>query len=277
APLARGRLGVAAACALVLGFAPVASAFSVAQITPAALFFAAAALALVERRPALAGASLAAGSLFKPLLLIPAILAPALGRPRILLGCALATGLFSLAATATFGASVWRDFLQFGPNTRPPGLATDPVVHSLLAVLLRASGGSAPRGLLATLAYPPYLAAASVMALTTVLVCRKSPKQQGLDRLQFASLLTLALAVYPNTLYNTLPLVLPALLVLVAAREHIGFSSRFVCVAAGSCWGLLLIRKLAFLVVLIAWGLAVAAVAKARPCPKQTPLLEPVR
>ncbi len=261
-PIAGGRRGLIAALALSLAFAPVVSTFSVAQIVPGALFFVALAFALLPDRPTWSGAALALGSLYKHLLLIPAALAVLLGKRRVF-GGYLATALACCAMSlAVFGTDAWTDFARFGPTSRPPSLAVDPVVQSLLGTLLRTFGRDPSPHLLQNILYWPHVLAAAALTLITLIACAKGRHGRHSKALSFGCLLALTLMVYPNTLYNTFPLLLPAFFALIAARHALPAPPMVVPVFVGTQYALVLVRPHAFIVLFLTWAFCLWALVR---------------
>lgn len=129
----------------VLGW-PVHSALNTGQSAPLIAAAVIAALAVLDRRPVLAGALLAVAALMKPSVLVLAPLAMIAGRHWRALSASVATGLVGLAATtAVFGPGLW--WLWFGSldgfvdYVATLGLHERAVTPRAMAELLGASGG----------------------------------------------------------------------------------------------------------------------------------------
>ncbi|MCI0677518.1 MAG: DUF2029 domain-containing protein [Actinobacteria bacterium] len=236
-PLRQGGMGVIDMALLVFLFRPVLSAFGLSQIVFGGLLALVIAARTVESRGWLSGVALGIGSVFKHLLIIPALLAVFMRRSRVALSAALTVIVTLLASLAAFGGDVFGEFLENGPGDRSPQLALDAVINSLNGVMRRAFDAvpSGP-GALEAILYPPFLVAAALFTAVTLLVVWRASSMPGAVASSFALLTLLALIVYPNTLFNTLPLMLPAVVVLLSDDSYPAYSPRSVVVFVGSVY-----------------------------------------
>jgi hypothetical protein len=232
-PLRKGAMGLVEMAMLFMLFRPTIEAFRIAQIVFGAVLFTAIALVTVRRSPWIAGLSLGFGSLFKHLLIIPAVLTLALRRWRVLAGTILAVVGAGVLAGLLFGFDTYREFVTFGPSDRPPELALDPVIESLNAVLRRAFDAvPATSGAMESILYLPYLALGALFTGVTVIVAWVA-NRRGRVELGFGLILVLSLVVYPNTLYNTLPLLVPVTVMLVVRARSLPFDPRVTLAVIG--------------------------------------------
>jgi hypothetical protein len=215
-PLRPGAMGLAEMGILALAFRPVISAVGLAQIVFGALLFVVLAMWAARDHPWLAGLSLGVGAWFKLLLFIPAALSPAMRKSRVAAGAFLAAAAIAAVAGLTFGFGVYREFVTFGPSDRPAGLSLDPVIQSLNGFLRRVfdTVPSNP-GAVASILYWPYLVVGGLLTAATVVIAWKVRRHTEATTLVFGFFIVLSLIVYPNTLYNTLPLVIPVLVVIL--------------------------------------------------------------
>ncbi len=205
---------------LIMAFRPVIEAFVIGQIVFGALLAIVVALTTIRDRPVVAGVALGIGALFKHLLVIPAVLVLAMGRART----TVAAGITMLGAAAiaavVFGISVYEEFATFGPSDRPPSIALDSVIQSLNGVMRRTFDAvPASAGALDATMYPPYLVVGGLLTLVTLAIVWRVRDLPETTLLAFSFIVTLSLIVYPNTLYNTLALVLPAIIVIVVSSK----------------------------------------------------------
>lgn len=266
-PLREGPIGLVEMALLGLLFRPILSAFRLSQIVFGALFCLVLATGTVEGRRWVGGLALGVGALFKHLLLIPAALAIALRRWRMALAALAGLLATMFAAGLVFGFDVYRGFVTNGPGDRSPELALDPVIQSLNGALRRFFDAvpTAP-GALDAILYPPYLIAAGVFTVVTLLIARRVEGTDWGIVPGFALISLLSLLVYPNTLFNTLPLMLPALIVLVHSGDRLGVPSRVQVLAVVAVYGAVgLHSRLGFAALVFAWAfLAVSIVRKLR-------------
>jgi hypothetical protein len=219
-PLRGGAMGLVEMGVLIMAFRPVIEAFVIGQIVFGALLAIVVALTTIRDRPVVAGVALGIGALFKHLLVIPAVLVLAMGRART----TVAAGITMLGAAAiaavVFGISVYEEFATFGPSDRPPSIALDSVIQSLNGVMRRTFDAvPASAGALDATMYPPYLVVGGLLTLVTLAIVWRVRDLPETTLLAFSFIVTLSLIVYPNTLYNTLALVLPAIIVIVVSSK----------------------------------------------------------
>jgi hypothetical protein len=258
--------GWASTLLLMLLFRPVQSTISLAQIVFGCLFFLLLSEELLERSGVVAGVSLAAGFFFKHLLVIPAgLMAVSRDRRARLAGwSALVTvAVALLASMAVLGRGIFSAYAANGPGARSPELTVDPVVQSLLAMLYRALGVMPHGSLLGIIAFPPFLIAAAILTLATLVLAWRSPDSER--RLRGWLLLCLALLCYPNTLFNTLALLFPVILAihvtLLARGRPFAWGAGLVAVSytvAG------LLPKQTGWITLLCWGACAMLLASAR-------------
>ncbi len=214
---------IAGALLLMLLFLPTDRTIEFAQIEFGCLFGLCLAESLVDRSALAAGAALALGFCFKHLLIVPIalLLVVGRGRERATGGWAL-VGLGALlgAAMVAFGPHVLADWARFGPGARSAALAVDPVQQSLLALAYRDLHALPRGGGLHALLFPPFVAAALVLGITTAIVLWRRPDGPRAER--WALMTSLALACFPNTHFSTLTLMIPALLALHAGLVRRG-------------------------------------------------------
>ena len=214
-------IGTAEAFVLALSFAPVLSAFSLAQNVFGALFFVVLWLSLAERRTVAAGAALAAAFPFKPLVLTAGVLSAfAVDRKS---AAAFAGGLTALlaSAAAVFGPSAFSEYARWGTAV-PFYHYVEPVTQSLLAVVYRLSGFLPAAGIDASHAFhPPFLVAAGAIAVVSVWILLRAGSDAASRRLKRVFAVLVALLVYPGSLFNTLPLMLPLFFVLLALSDRL--------------------------------------------------------
>lgn len=269
-PLRRGAMGLVEMAILALAFRPVISALGLAQIVFGALFLTVVAMWLSRNHPWLAGLSLGAGALFKHLLLIPAVLSPALRKSRIAAGALVTSVAAGALAGWVFGFGVYREFITFGPGDRSPELSLDPVIQSLNGVLRRAFDAvPSDSGPIGSILYPPYLIIAGLLTAVTILIAWKARCRTEDTTLVFAFLTVLSLIVYPNTLYNTLPLVIPVFVVLLHRIDDLPVPRPGVVVFVAALYGAVAgIREGAFVSLMLTWlFLAACLVTMARRSP----------
>jgi hypothetical protein len=221
-PLRSGLMGLVEMALLFLAFGPVIQAFALAQIVFGALMCLAVVYVTVEDRPFVAGVLLGIGAVFKHLLVIPAVLLVVMGKARSTFGALVAIAASSVAAAVVFGPGVFSEFVTFGPRDRPPEIALDPVIVSLNGFLRRlADAVPADGGAMAAIMYPPYILAAAVLTGSTMWLVWRGRRDPDMALLSLSLITLLMLLVYPNTLFNTLPLMIPALVVLVSLAERL--------------------------------------------------------
>lgn len=224
-PLHPGAMGLVEMAVLFLAFGPVIQAFALAQIVFGALVCLALAYATVVDRPFAAGVLLGVGAVFKHLLVIPAVLLMVMGKARSTLGALVAITASSVAAAVVFGPGVFSEFVTFGPRDRPPEIALDPVIVSLNGFMRRLLDAvPADDGALAAIMYPPYIVVAAALTGGTVWLAWRGRRDADTALLSFSLISLLMLLVYPNTLYNTLPLMIPALVVIVSLVGRLPFA-----------------------------------------------------
>lgn len=263
-PLRPGRMGLVDMALLGMLSRPVISAFALSQIVFGALFCLVVATTSVTGRRWAGGVALGVGALFKHLLIIPAVLALALRNWRMTaaaLASLLATGLL---AGLVFGFDVYREFLAHGPSGRSPELALDPVIQSLNGVM-RQLFGAVPAGPGAwnAILYPPYLVVAAILTLSTLFICWRASREPRLLVPCFALVSLLSLIVYPNTLFNTLPLMIPALVVILHNIESLSVSPRVAVVVVAGIYGATATHsRFGFAALMIAWIFLAATLAR---------------
>jgi hypothetical protein len=255
-PLRSGAMGLVDMALICLAFRPVLSAFELAQIVFGAFILLVVATWSIRDMPWIAGLSLGVGSLFKHLLLIPAALSLVIRRWKTAVGSLFAVLVAGLIAGLTFGFDAFVEFLEFGPSDRAAGLASDGVIESLNAVLRRALHDvPAGDGALEAILYPPYLVAAFALTLITIVIARRAEKNHDESRLAFALITLLSLIVYPNTLYNTLPLMLPPIMVILEGSHRLTFDPRLTVSVVVAAYAITAFRGIsAFWALLIVWG-----------------------
>jgi hypothetical protein len=264
-PLRAGHMGLVDMALLGLLFRPVLSAFGLSQIVFAAMLALVIATRTVETRGWIAGVALGIGATFKHLLVIPAVLAIFMRRSRVALSAVLTLAAASLAAGLTFGFDVFGEFVRNGPGDRSPQLALDAVINSLNGVMRRAFDAvPAGPGALEAILYPPFLIVAALFTLVTLFVVwRASADAQGVAP-SFALLTLLALIVYPNTLFNTLPLMIPAIAVLLADEGFLRMSPRVLVVFIAAGYAALAGFQAGFAVLVAVWAFMVVGILRAR-------------
>ncbi|HSJ71840.1 MAG TPA: glycosyltransferase family 87 protein [Acidimicrobiia bacterium] len=234
-PLRPGVMGLVEMGVLFFAFGPVIQAFALAQIVFGALLFLALAYTTVVDRPFIAGVLLGVGAVFKHLLVIPAVLLMIMGKARATLGALVAIAASSVVAAAVFGPGVFSEFVTFGPRDRPPEIALDPVIVSLNGFLRRLLDAvPTDGGAVASIMYPPYIVAAALLTGGTAWLVWRGRRDAGTTLLSFSLITLLMLLVYPNTLFNTLPLMIPAMVVLVSMADRLAFPPS-VTVAVVTC------------------------------------------
>jgi len=255
-PLRTGLMGLVEMTLLGMLFRPVLSAFQLAQIVFGALFFLVVGLWAARDHPWLAGISLGVGALFKHLLLIPAGLVLAMRKWRITLGALGAVAVTAVLAGIAFGFDVYTEFTTFGPGDRPPELALDSVIESLNGTLRRAFDSVPPGpGAIDAVLYPPYLVIAAVLTIVTVVVAWRARRGPLSTELTFSLIIVLSLIVYPNTLYNTLPLLIPPLVVLLFAIDELPFSRPVTVAVVAIQYGIVASFAIpAFLALAVTWA-----------------------
>jgi len=275
-PLRPGAMGLAEMGILALAFRPVVSAFALAQIVFGALFFLVLAMRAARDRPWLSGLWLGVGVWFKHLLLIPAVLSLAIRRWRIAAGALVASVAVASLAGLIFGFDAYREFAMFGPSDRPPELSLDGVIESLNGVLRRAFDAvpSHP-GAIEAILYPPYLVVAGLLTAATIVIAWKARRRTESTTLGFALLIVLSLIVYPNTLYNTLPLVIPVLVLLLHRISVLPFSRPVTVVFVAGLYGAMAGRvpEGGFIVLILIWlflATCLVAMAIRTPSPAAT-------
>ena len=264
-PLRAGPMGFVEMAVLGLLFRPVLSAFRLSQIVFGALLLLVIATTTLARSSWLGGLVLGVGTIFKPVLLIPAVLALSIQRWRLAVGALL--GLVASAVTAAFifGFDVFEEFLAHGPADRTAQLALHPVIQSLNSELRRIfqAEPSGP-GAIRTILYPPYLIAAALLTLITIVLMWKTSKADRWMVPSFALGSLLALIVYPNTLYNTLPLMLPALIAMAHQSDDLGIPPRVTVAVIATVYGLIGIdSRLGFIGLMVGWTAVAAAILRA--------------
>lgn len=277
-PLRAGPMGLVEMSLLGLLFRPVISAFGLSQIVFGALLCLVVATATAVRKSWIAGLALGIGAVFKPLLLIPAALAIFLRRWQMTLAAAASVMAAGLAAGLVFGFDVYREFIINGPGDRSAQLAVDSVIQSLNAELRRifdaTPGGP---GAIETILYPPYLAASAVITFITLGFGWKLRKSDWAVVVGFALTSLLALIVYPNTLYNTLPLMLPVLVVTLYRSKELAISPRIMVAFVAGIYGLVGTHpRFGFTALMITWLFLVGAIFRVLRQAKPVMALDPV-
>ena len=261
-----------------LAFRPVITAFALAQIVFGALFFTVVAMWAARDHPWLAGLSLGVGAWFKHLLLIPAVLSLAVRKSRVAAGALITSVAAGALAGGIFGFGVYREFVTFGPSDRPADLALDPVIQSLNGFLRRVLDAvpSHP-GALGSILYPPYLVIAGLLTAATIVIAWKARRRADETSLVFAFLLVLSLIVYPNTLYNTLPLLIPAFVVLLYRIGDLPLPRPVSVVFVAALYGAVAGRtELGFVSLMLTWlflAACLATIARRTPSPAVSTVL----
>ncbi len=214
-------VGVTESFVLTLAFAPVLSAFGLAQNVFGALFFVALWLVLAERRPLAAGVALGAAFPFKPVVLIVgALSAFAVTRRSAAAFVGVVTALLGLAALV-FGPSAFAEYARWGTAV-PFHHYVEPVAQSLLAVVYRLTDFVPAARIDPNHAFhPPFLVAAVTIAMTTLLILLRAGSDEASRQLKRVLAVLLALLVYPGSLFNTLPLMLPVFFVMLGLSERL--------------------------------------------------------
>ena len=141
--------------------------------------------------------------------MIVALLATLLRRLAASLSFVVGLGVAVTASLLAFGTGSFRDFSRYGPGSRPAGGYVDAANQSLLAALYRLSGHApVSPDLIRTVLFPPFVAVAGALAVATTILCRVGRQSELATYLRAALLVSLALLVYPNTLYNTLVVIM---------------------------------------------------------------------
>jgi hypothetical protein len=255
-PLRRGAMGLVEMGILALAFRPVIEAFRLAQIVFGALFFMVLAMWAARGHPWLAGLWLGVGVWFKHLLLIPAVLSLAIRRWRVAAGALVASVAVASLAGLVFGFNVYREFATFGPSDRPPAISLDPVIQSLNGVLRRVFDAvPSDPGAVESILYPPYLVVASLLTAATMAITWNARRRAESTTLAFAFLIVLSLIVYPNTLYNTLPLLVPVLAALLHWIGDLPFSRPATVVFVAALYGVVAgsVAWGGFVVLMLTW------------------------
>ena len=256
APISPGRIGLAEATVLFFCFRPVASVINNAQITFGALLFLVLAVSKLEKQPRLAGIFLGLGFLYKHLLLIPAAFGPIIRRTAMAWTCGITIFASLVVSLLVFGKDRCLMFLQFGASARPPELAIDNSVNSLLSTVIRLSGSDPPSGgLLNLLTYPPFVVCGALLTIATIVICLGGGWTVERRRLKFSLISALALIAYPNTLYNTLPLILPVFFILFSSRSWLTIPGTWLAVFIALQYGLVFVKPQAFWMLLATWAM----------------------
>jgi hypothetical protein len=253
-PLRKGWMGLIEMTALCLAFRPVLEAFRLGQIVFGALFMTVVAASTIRTYPWIAGVALGFGSVFKHLLLVPAILSLAMKKWRVTAGAIVAVLVSGVLAAIAFGPRVYIAFVDNGPSERPAELALDGVIESLNAVLRRALNDIPNEsGALDAILYPPYLAVAALLTVVTLVAVYRARSDRFVE-VGFAAILLLSLVAYPNTLFNTLPLMLPAIVVTLAMSDRLPFDARWTVAVVVAQFGVVAGHaQLGFLSMVIGW------------------------
>ncbi len=211
---------------------------------------------MLPGRPGVAGVYLGVGALFKHLLVIPAALMLVLGKVRVVAGTLASLAVAAVAAAVVFGTGVYREFVTFGPSDRPPSIALDSEIESLNGFLRRAfdavpdSGGA-----IDAILYPPYLVIAAGLTVVTAAAIWYRRDRVHATVLGFAAFTVLALIVYPNTLYNTLPLILPVLVLVLFLADDLAMPPVAVVAMVASAYALVVTRATPGIIMLVVvWG-----------------------
>jgi hypothetical protein len=237
-PLQAGRMGLIEMAILTLAFRPVVRAVQLGQDVFGALLFLVVAMGIELTRPWRAGIALGIGAVFKHVLMIPGALLTLLRRWKMGAGAAAAALASAVLAGTVFGFDIFSDFARFGPSDRSANLALDPGIYSLNGVLRRLFNDipSAP-GALEAILYPPYLITAGLVAVATLVVAGKVINQEDNRSMTFALVVVASLLIYPNTLENTLPLLIPAFVVVAYRMADLpvpaGLTASLIAVAYG--------------------------------------------
>lgn len=253
-PVYPGHMGLVEMTLLALLFRPVLTAFGLSQIVFGALFCLVVATSTVGTNSRLGGLALGIGALFKHVLIIPALLAIALRKWRMALWALIGLVATILGAGLVFGFDVYTEFLANGPSDRSPQLALDPVIQSLNGVMRRTFNAvpSSP-GALDTIMYPPYLIAAGLLTVLTLTITWKAGAVARGVLPGFALVTLLSLIVYPNTLFNTLPLMIPPLVIFLHRADDLGVSRRVLVVLVAGIYGAAVFSRLGFAALMVAW------------------------
>lgn len=263
-PLRSGAMGLVEMGIMCLAFRPVVEAFTIAQIVFGALFFLAMSFVAVRDRPGLAGVYLGIGALFKHLLVIPALLMVVLGRVRVALGALAALGVSAVVAVIVFGWSVFEEFVVFGPSDRPPSIALDSEIESLNGFLRRALGDVPDSGgAIEAILYPPYLVIAAILTAATIVIVWLRRDRNHATLLGLSAFTSLALIVYPNTLYNTLPLILPVIILVLYLSDELSIPTMATVGMVIAAYALVVTRATPGIVMLaMVWGFALVALTR---------------
>jgi len=223
APIRDGWRGLLELIILMLVFHPVQDALSLAQLVFGALFFLTLALWALRDNPALAGVALGVGSLYKHILLIIAALMPLARKRGVATACCATLTIAVIVSALVFGIGAFSDFARWGPSYNPAGFyLRGPLNQSLFPVIYRLVGLPRPDlPLSAAILAPPFALVAGAFTLVTAVLCRREQGNPASAPLKMALLISFALLVYPATLYNTIPLILPVFFLLFAYRNSL--------------------------------------------------------
>jgi len=94
-----------------------------------------------------------------------------------------------------------------------------------------------------------------VLTIVTVVVAWRARRGPLSTELTFSLIIVLSLIVYPNTLYNTLPLLIPPLVVLLFAIDELPFSRPVTVAVVAIQYGIVASFAIpAFLALAVTWA-----------------------
>ena len=225
-----GGWWVPVSLAALLLYAPALDTLLLGQVN--GLIFASLALALWalrRRRDALAGSSLAAGSVLKlvPFLLVLYLALRRRWRPAAFAACAIV--ILTLACLPLIGVRGLADYAHHALDlTRPNAIFTDQTNQSLSGVLGRALRGVRDLGAVRTVAR---VAGAALLLATAWFVRRRGTSERWLP-LEFGLVVTIMQLIFPFTWFHQFVLLLVPLLVVTEELVRRGRRGPLVALAA---------------------------------------------
>ena len=149
--------------------------------------------------------------------------------------------LLGLAALA-FGPSAFVEYARWGTAV-PFYHYVEPVAQSLLAVVYRLSSFVPSAHVdLSHAVHLPFLFSAAILALATLVLIRNCGRDESSRQLARLLAILVALLVYPGSLFNTLPLMLPVFFVVLGLSERLPIAKGWVAAFVFAEYALVAVR-----------------------------------
>jgi len=262
----KGWRGITEVLILILAFRPVENGLAIGQVVFGALLGLAVAFQTIEAHPAIAGAALGIGCLYKQLLLGVASVSVYLGKMRTLIALVLTTVSAGLASMVVLGAGVFRDYVTYGQSVIPAASSCGGN-YSLFGMLcdnMELTGRNIK--MTEALQFPEFAVPAAIVSLATLILCLRTLPSPAAMHLKLALALAFSLVVFPWVGYYSVALILPALFVLYSHRAILPISSWMIIAFFAIQYALVVIPVLGgFVVSLSTWFMVAAMLLFAGP------------